>query len=185
MVVSGSPNRDGLTAACAQAALEGCREGGADAEEARLNDLKMGPCRACDRGWGTCGLQHYCQVEDDFQELHKKCLEADGMVLITPIYFRDMSESTRRFTDRLRRCEAKHRESPLAGKPIIAVGAAGGGGGWVVNCLNSMETLIWHLKAKRFDLIAITRWNRSYKVDLVRTAARAMVKELEGESETL
>jgi multimeric flavodoxin WrbA len=178
VVFSSSPNKDGLTAACAGAAAQGCKDEGAEVEEICLNDRNVGSCQACDRGWGTCGKEHHCQVEDDFQELHRKCIEADGLVLVTPVYFRDMSESAKRFTDRLRRCEAKHPESLMAGKPIIAVAGAGGSGTWLVNCLNTMETLIWHLKAKRFDLIPITRWTRSYKIDLVHTAAKAMVREL-------
>ena len=117
LVFSSSPNTDGLTAACAAAAIEGCRSGGAGAEEVRLNDLDIGSCRACDRGWGTCGEKHYCQVEDGFQAVHSRTKEADAYVFVNPVYFGEMSESMKRFVDRLRRCEAGLQEkSRLAGK---------------------------------------------------------------------
>ena len=52
LVISASPNRDGLTAACAAAAVEGVLQVGGHAEEIRLNDLQIGRCQACDNGWG-------------------------------------------------------------------------------------------------------------------------------------
>ena len=42
IVISSSPNEDGLTAACAAAAVEGVRQAGGHAEEVRLNDLHVG-----------------------------------------------------------------------------------------------------------------------------------------------
>jgi multimeric flavodoxin WrbA len=42
IVLSSSPNHDGLTAACASAAADGARAGGADVVEVRLNDLPIG-----------------------------------------------------------------------------------------------------------------------------------------------
>jgi hypothetical protein len=50
LVISASPNKDGLTAACAAAAIEGARQAGGQAEEIRLNDLNVGMCEACDNG---------------------------------------------------------------------------------------------------------------------------------------
>ncbi|MGD9375408.1 MAG: NAD(P)H-dependent oxidoreductase, partial [Anaerolineae bacterium] len=61
VILSASPNTDGLTAACAAAAVEGAREAGARAEEIRLNDLAVGMCQACDNGWGTYLAEHRCQ----------------------------------------------------------------------------------------------------------------------------
>ncbi len=125
IVISSSPNKDGLTAACATAAIEGVLQAGGRAEEVRLNDLQIGLCRACGNGWGTCLDDHECQTEDDFQALHARVLQADAYVLVTPVYWGEMSESARAFTDRLRRCEAtRWDESGLFGKPVIAVAAA-------------------------------------------------------------
>jgi multimeric flavodoxin WrbA len=62
LVIRASPNKDGLTAACAAAALEGARQAGGQAEEIQLNDLHVGMCEACDDGWGTCRTDHECQV---------------------------------------------------------------------------------------------------------------------------
>jgi multimeric flavodoxin WrbA len=178
LVISSSPNTDGLTAACAAAAVEGAHQAGAQAEEVRLNDLQVGLCHACDNGWGTCRTEHACQVQDDFQALHARVLEADAVVLVTPVYYGEMSESAKAFADRLRRCEGtRGSESGLADKPVIAVAAAGGSGNGTITCLLSMERWIQHVKGQAFDLIPVKRWTRENKLTTIREAARTMVED--------
>ena len=178
LVFSASPNRDGLTSACAAAAIEGAHQAGGQAEEIRLNDLKVDMCQACDNGWGTCRSEHVCQVSDGFQALHARVLEADAYVLVTPVYFGEMSESAKAFTDRLRRCEAtRGSESGPAGKPVIAVAAAGGGGNGTITCLLSMERWIQHVRGQVFDLIPVKRWTRGNKLTTIREASCTMVQE--------
>ncbi len=178
LVFSSSPNKDGLTAACAAAAVEGVRQTGGQAEEIRLNDLQVGMCQACNNGWGPCLSQHKCQTEDDFQALHTRILQAEAYILVTPVYWGEMSESAKAFTDRLRRCEAtREQESALFDKPVIAVAAAGGSGNGMITCLLSMERWIEHVQARKFDLIPVNRWSREYKLVAIREAARAMGQE--------
>ena len=179
-VFSSSPNKDGLTAACAAAAAKGIHAAGGELEEIRLNDLKIDKCHACNDGWGTCLPDHRCQEEDDFQSLHARLAQADGYVLVTPVYWGEMSESAKAFTDRLRRCEATRSqgESILFKKPVIAVAAAGGSGGGMITCLLSMERWIQHVQARTFDLIPVNRWSREYKLDTIRGAGRIMTEEL-------
>jgi multimeric flavodoxin WrbA len=175
LVIGSSPNKDGLTAACMAAAVAGVRQAGGQAEEVRLNDMKVGMCQACDNGWGTCRKEHVCQVEDGFQALHARVLAADALVLATPVYWGEMSESAKALTDRLRRCEASRGdESGLRGKPVICVAAAGGSGGGMITCLLSMERWIQHVRARTFDLIGVNRWSRPYKLVAIRAAASAL-----------
>ncbi len=175
LVIHSSPNDDGLTAACASAAAAGLVQAGGVVEEVCLNDLKVGMCKACDNGWGTCLEEHECQELDDFQALHAQVHQADGLVLVTPVYWGEMSESAKAFTDRLRRCEAnRDGGSALEGKPVLAVAAAGGSGGGMITCLGSMERWIQHMHGRVFDLIPVNRWSREYKLETIRSAARAM-----------
>jgi multimeric flavodoxin WrbA len=178
IAISASPNKDGLTAACVAAAVEGVQQAGGSAVEVRLNDLQIGMCEACDNGWGTCLPDHKCQVEDDFQALHTQVLQADACMLVTPVYWGEMSESAKAFADRLRRCEATRGDgSGLSGKPVIAVAAAGDSGNGMITCLLSMERWIEHVRARNFDLIPVNRWSREYKLVAIHEAARAMVQE--------
>jgi multimeric flavodoxin WrbA len=175
LVLSSSPNADGLTAACARAAIEGARREGSQASEIRINGAGIGLCKACGSGWGTCRDEHRCEVEDGFQKVHRDILESDALVLVTPVYWGEMSESAKALTDRLRRCEARAGEkSRLRGKPVIAVAAAGDSGNGAVSCLASMERLIQHVGARRFDMISVNRWNREYKLRTIGESAAAM-----------
>ena len=176
LVIHSSPNFDGLTAACSAAAADGARTAGAEVAEIRLNDLAIGLCEACGNGWGTCLSDHDCQVEDDFQALHAQACDADALVLVTPVYWGEMSESAKAFTDRLRRSEATLGEgSCLANKPVLAVAAAGGSGGGMITCLASLERWIQHVRARIWDLLPVNRWSRTYKIEAIRAAAEAMV----------
>lgn len=180
IIIQCSPNEDGLTAACAAAAAEGARQAGAAVEEVKLNDAQVGMCQACDRGWGSCQSAHECQQADDFQALHQRIFAADGLVIVTPVYWGEMSESAKALTDRLRRCEAtREREtggSKLTGKPYIAVAAAGGSGNGTITCLGSMERWGQHVAARVFDLIPVNRWTKDYKLDCIHAAAYEMVE---------
>jgi multimeric flavodoxin WrbA len=177
LVIHSSPNFEGLTAACSTAAAEGARTAGAEVTEIRLNDLAIDSCEACGNGWGTCRSDHECQVEDGFQALHAQACTADALVLVTPVYWGEMSESAKAFTDRLRRCEATlGEESCIANKPVLAVAAAGGSGGGMITCLASMERWIQHVRARVWDLLPVNRWSRTYKIEAIRAAAEAMVR---------
>jgi len=177
IVLSSSPNTDGLTAACARAAIEGAQREGAHASEIRVNDAGIGMCKACGNGWGTCREEHRCKVEDGFQKTHQDIVDADALVLLTPVYWGEMSESAKALTDRLRRCEATAGEkSRLYGKPVIAIAAAGGSGNGLVSCLGSMERLIQHLGAQRFDMISVNRWNRTYKLRTIVESVAGMAR---------
>lgn len=181
LVLSASPNKDGLTAACIAAAIEGVRLAGQQAEEVRLNDLQIGLCQACDNGWGTCLNDHVCQVQDDFQDLHPRLVQSDAYVLVTPVYYGEPSERIKALTDRLRRCEAtRGAESRLLAKPVIAVAAAGGSGNGMLTCLASLERWIEHVRSRKFDFIPVNRWNSPYKLAAIQSAAQAMTQSLMG-----
>ena len=179
IVISSSPNKDGLTAACAHAVARGIRTAGGKVEEVCLNNLSIGMCQACNDSWGTCLSEHRCKVEDDFQALHLRLRSVDGLVLVTPVYWGDLSESAKAFTDRLRRCEATRDrgQSVLFEKPVIAVAAAGGSGNGMISCLLNMERWIQHIQARAFDLIPVNRWSREYKLAAIRAAGKAIVDE--------
>ena len=106
MVITSSPNKEGLTASCGESAKRGIEKGSGEAVMVRLNDLNILKCQECGNGWGICMTGDKCKLEDDFEQIHQVMGEADGYVVATPVYWWDMSESAKAFFDRLRRCEA-------------------------------------------------------------------------------
>lgn len=176
MILTSSPNSTGLTAACGEAGKAGVLEGGGEASIVSLNKLSLGSCHACGNGWGPCLNEHECQVKDDFQRLHDEMTNADAFILVTPVYWGDMSESAKAFFDRIRRCEAwKKEESLFHNKPVICVAAAGGSGNGTLSCLSSMERFCMHVSAEKFDFISITRKTREFKLETIKKSAKEMV----------
>lgn len=176
MIVTSSPNKEGLTAACGESAKLGALESGAEVVMVDLNEMRIGHCSACENGWGPCLNEHQCQVVDEFQILHNSMEGMDAFVFITPVYWGDMSESAKAFLDRIRRCEAwKKDKTYLQDKPVIAVAAAGGSGNGTISCLSSMERLLIHVKANRFDNVSITRKTRDFKLNTIKESVKSMV----------
>lgn len=178
IIFTSSPNEDGLTAACGEAAKAGVLEGNGDAVIININKLSIGICKSCGNGWGDCFKDHECAVLDDFQSLHASMENIDAFIFITPVYWGEMSESMKAFTDRLRRCEAFRKEQSLFfNKPVICVAAAGGSGNGTLSCLSSMERFVMHVSAEKFDFVSITRKTREYKLETIKSSAKKLMMD--------
>jgi multimeric flavodoxin WrbA len=176
LVITASPNGDGLTAACGQAALRGVERAGKAVESVDLCALKIQGCLVCGNGWGICLDEHRCVIDDGFSSLQARLKEAEGLVLVTPVYWGQQSERVKYFCDRLRRCEArKGEQNCLAGKKINLVAAAGGTGNGTVPCLTDMELWCRHLGALPFERIGVTRFNREEMLAVIERASVELV----------
>jgi multimeric flavodoxin WrbA len=184
MIITSSPNEKGLTESCGEAAKEGVNAGNGETLMVRLNDKHILNCNACNHGWGTCLQENQCQLDDDFNNIHNAMSTVEGYIIITPVYWGDMSESAKAFFDRLRRCEASldpDNINNIQNKPFICVAAAGGSGNGTLSCLTTMERLFLHLNKMNiknitnFDYIGITQRNKSYMLDAILESAKRMI----------
>ncbi len=176
LIITSSPNTDGLTSTCGKAARQGAVDSRSKTRIINLNELQINRCAVHNDGWGTCRNEHRCQLQDDFQELQQTIDKAEGCVFITPVYFGEPSEPMKALFDRLRRCEA-HKEgndSVFSGKPVVCVAAAGGTGHGAIACLAMMEEFMLCLHADVFDTIAVTRKTRDYQVETIHDALTKM-----------
>ena len=92
----GSPRRKGNTAALLKKAVEGARDAGAEVKEIVLRDLKLSPCLEI---YG-CLESGDCAIKDDFQEVRDKILDAQGLMLASPVFFYTVSSHTKILMDR-------------------------------------------------------------------------------------
>jgi len=181
IIITASPNAGGLTAACGDTAFEGIRRAGGKAEWIDISEAKLEPCRICDDGWGKCsspyGGEAKCVIDDILGELQTKIRESEGVFLITPVYFGQVSERMRFFLDRFRRCEANNQNgSAAAGKQVDLIAAAGGSGNGTVSCLQEMEQWCRHVGAIAQERIGITRFNRAAMLSAIEDAAERLVR---------
>ena len=96
VAIYGSPRRKGNTAALLKKAIEGARHAGADVEEIVLRDLKISPCLEI---YG-CLQAGECAIKDDFQMVRDKILQAQGLILASPVFFYSVSSHTKILMDR-------------------------------------------------------------------------------------
>ena len=178
LIITSSPNTDGLTAACGQAALKGIKSQGTEAEIYDLCAEKIMPCLVCGNGWGTCREDHACVINDCLGDFQQRLAKAEGLFIITPVYWGQQSERMKYFCDRLRRCEAfKGEKSVLAGKKVNIVAAAGGSGNGTVTCLLELEAWCRHMRGVPHERIGITRFNREPMLKVIELAAAQLAEK--------
>jgi multimeric flavodoxin WrbA len=98
LIVKGSPREHGNTAILAERVADGARAAGAGVESIYLHGLDIQACDAC----AACHAEPYsgCIVEDDMQDLYPKILDADAIVIASPVYWFTVSAQTKLFMDR-------------------------------------------------------------------------------------
>ena len=171
IIITSSPNTDGLTAACGKAAYEGVIGAGGAAEIIDISAAKLEPCKICGDGWGPCRDSSKCVIDDLLPELQAKIRESEGVILVTPVYFGQPCERMKYFLDRFRRCEAfSQANGAAAGKQIDLVAAAGGSGNGTATCLAEMETWCRHVNAIPQERIGISRFNRDAVLPVIKDA---------------
>lgn len=177
IIITSSPNKDGLTAACGKAAYDGITGAGGHAEIIDISELKLQPCRICANGWGQCRGTATCIIKDSLEEIQKKIRDSEGLFLITPVYFGQPSERMKYFCDRYRRCEAfREGGSWIKDKQVNLVAAAGGSGNGTATALVELESWCRHVQAIPQERIGITRFKRNPELSVIEDAGARLVK---------
>lgn len=96
LIISASPRKGGNSDTLCDEFLKGAVDGGNKAEKIRLSEKKINYCSGC----GVCNSTHKCVQKDDMAELIQKMLDADVIVLATPVYFYSMDAQLKTFIDR-------------------------------------------------------------------------------------
>jgi multimeric flavodoxin WrbA len=179
LAILGSRNPQGQTARATNALLEGAADGGWEVERAYLPALQIERCRQCeDNGWGICRAEGQCVIDDDLAPLVDRIRAVDAVAFATPVYFGDLSESMRAFTDRLRRI-ARHEVGRVGITDRRAVGicVAGGGGGGAPSCSVSLEKVLRTCGFDVVDMIPVRRQNLDMKCDVLRITGQWLAEE--------
>ncbi len=98
LILSGSPRKNGNSAALCQAFARGATENGHQVETVYLRDLKIGYCRACYHCQKSGGI---CVIKDDMSEILKKIHAADVIVMASPVYFYSINAQMKTLIDRM------------------------------------------------------------------------------------
>jgi multimeric flavodoxin WrbA len=101
MGFTASPRKEGNTAWVLNKILEGAKEQGAETQHWYFDGLAINPCRSC---FGCKNGDKGCVINDDMQKLYNAIIDADALVLGSPVYMGQMSAQAKIFTDRLYAC---------------------------------------------------------------------------------
>lgn len=96
LAIVGSPRIKGNTNYLVDRALEEAELSGAETEKVVLSQLEIKPCV----GHDNCSTFSLCPLNDDMNRLLEKFLEADAIVLATPVYWYNVTAQMKAFIDR-------------------------------------------------------------------------------------
>ena len=109
LILSGSPRKGGNSDILCDEFLRGAQDAGHKAEKIRIAEKKAAPCSGC----------YYCSThggacvhKDDMADILQKMIDADVIVLASPVYFYSISAQLKTVIDRTvaRWLEVKDKE---------------------------------------------------------------------------
>lgn len=119
LAIVGSPRIGGNTEILASEALKAAAEEGVETEMVRLAEKEVKPCDAC----LSCRVTRDCRIRDDFQGIFDKMVEADGIILATPVYFGSATPQIMALIDRagyLSMARGRVFENKVGGGIVVA-----------------------------------------------------------------
>lgn len=96
IAVNGSPRKNGNTETVLAAFLAGAAEAGAETKSVRLSDLTFRNCKGCN----ACHKKGICVIADSLTPVFEELMQADMLVLASPIYSMTVTAEMKAFIDR-------------------------------------------------------------------------------------
>lgn len=107
LILSGSPRKNGNSDILCDQFMKGAEEVGHQVEKIRVAEKNIGYCRAC----YACKTGP-CVLKDDMADVLQKMIDADVLVLASPVYFYSIDAQLKAVIDRslARWTEVKNKE---------------------------------------------------------------------------
>lgn len=108
LILSGSPRKGGNSDLLCDEFAKGAQEAGHEVEKIRVTEKNIACCRAC----YACKNGGVCAIKDDMAEVLQKMIDADVLVLASPVYFYSIDAQLKAVIDRTvaRWLEVKNKE---------------------------------------------------------------------------
>jgi len=151
--INGSARKDGNTAIIIGKVFEELNKEGVETELIQLADYEILPCHGCFacKGRGNCVF-----ANDGFAEIFSRMVEADGIILGSPVYSADVSAKMKAFLERGGVVVATNPEL-LRYKVGASVAAVRRGGG-----MTTVDTMNHFMLNKEMIVVGSTYWNMVY-----------------------
>jgi multimeric flavodoxin WrbA len=146
LTLKGSPRLHGNSSTLADQLSAGATQAGAQVESVFLHRLKIHPCNGCD----ACVKIGRCPTKDDMQPLYDKLIEADAIVLASPIYWFNYTAQLKICIDRWYAIW-KNNHDAFKNKPfgfILTYGDTDLYNSGAINAIYTFETMVRFLDAR-------------------------------------
>ena len=155
--INGSSRKDGNTAIIIGKVFDALNKEGIETELIQLADYEIQPCRGCFacKGRGKCVF-----AKDSFAEIFSRMVEADGIILGSPVYSADVSAKMKAFLERAGAVVATN-PGLLRHKVGATVAAVRRGGG-----MTTVDTMNHFMLNKEMIVVGSTYWNMVYGKDI-------------------
>jgi multimeric flavodoxin WrbA len=123
LFLCGSPREMGNSEKAVNYARDKAAAEGIDTDTFFISGKKVAPCNAC----GFCNDKDGCVITDDMTEFCEKALDADAIIVASPVYFGTVSAQLKAVFDRSRILRRKFKLKSRLGA-AIACGRSRNGG---------------------------------------------------------
>ncbi len=110
--ISSSPRVNGNTDLLLRESLAGAESAGGKVEYLALRESNIAPCVECN----ACQQTGQCKIQDDYQSISQKMINADRLIVATPIFFMAVSAQCKMLIDR---CQCLWAQKYVLKKPLI------------------------------------------------------------------
>ena len=153
--INGSARKDGNTAIIMNKVFEELNKQGIETELVQFAGQIIEPCKAC---W-ACGEQKNCvHRKDIFRETFDKMMEADGILLGSPVYSANISASMQAFLERAAVVCDMNRGSLnnkyKVGASVVALRRGG--------ALSTVDAMNHFFMNQEMVIVGSTYWNMVY-----------------------
>ena len=152
LAINGSPRKGGNTEILLRKVLEPLAAAGHKTDYVQVGGTRIRGCTAC----GACGRlkNKRCVIEDDiFNLAFAKMLDADAIVIGSPVYFADVTAETKALIDRAGR--VARTNGGLLGRKIGAAAVAARRGG----AIHAVDAINHLFLANQMVVPGSTYWN--------------------------
>ncbi len=115
LIIAGSPRRGGNTDLLLEQISNGARTNGAIVNKLIASELKIASCNGCN----SCMKTGNCVIKDEMQDVYTLLLDADYLVVASPVYFSGVSAQLKSLIDRCQAIWARKYilKTPLRSNP--------------------------------------------------------------------
>lgn len=155
LAINGSARKDGNTAILIHTIFEELNKAGIDTEMIQFSGHVIEPCKAC---WACAGQKNCVHRNDIFREVFDKMMEADGIILGSPVYCANISSNMQAFLERAAVVGDMNR-GLLSNKHKVGASVAAVRRGGALQAIDAMNHFFLN---QEMIVVGSTYWNMVY-----------------------